>query len=104
MRSTKGCSEMAEAQMGAKIVRVRMKEGRTGLFFATSPDLTGLLVAEETIDGLKRAVPGAIEQMYAACGEPVVVTWVENSADSDRSCVAFPAALAKQALKDNAAA
>lgn len=94
---------MADAQMGAKIVRVKMKEGKTGLFFATSPDLRGLLVAEPTVDGLKRAIPDAITKMYAACGEQVVVTYVDNPPLEDGpQWVAFPAQLAKRALHEAA--
>jgi hypothetical protein len=93
---------MADAQMGAKIVRVKVKEGKTGLFFATSPDLKGLLVAEPTLDVLRRAIPNAISAMYAACGVPVVVTFIDNAPDDDQSWVAFPAEVAKQALRDAA--
>lgn len=86
------------ADAGAKIVRVKMKEGKTGLFFATSPDLEGLLVAEPTVDALWRTVPDAITQMYAACGERVMVTWVDNP-DEHQSCVAVPVEVAKRALE-----
>ena len=41
----------------ATVVRVKVEEGKTGLFYATSPDLRGLLVAEPTIDELEKAIP-----------------------------------------------
>lgn len=94
---------MADAAMGAQIVRVRLKEGKSGLFIATSPDLKGLLVAEKTVDALERAIPPAIAEMYAACGERVVVTWINNPADPQRSFVAFPAELARRALSEQSA-
>ena len=52
----------------ARIVRVKIEEGRTGLFYATSPDLKGLLVAEPTMDALEAAVPQAIADLYAVAG------------------------------------
>ena len=58
----------------AKVLRVKVEEGKTGLFYATSPDLKGLLVAEPTIDALEEAIPGAITDLFAACGVMVVVT------------------------------
>ena len=41
---------MTTATMKARIVRVKIEEGKTGLFYATSPDLKGMLVAEPTIN------------------------------------------------------
>ena len=63
----------------AKVVRVKVEEGKTGLFYATSPDLKGLLVAEPysrrplrmryslTADG--RGLAGALGPalVWAAC-------------------------------------
>jgi hypothetical protein len=104
MRVNEG-DAMADAIMGAKIVHIRVREGETGLLFATSPDLEGLLVAEPTRDALLRVIPNAITQMYAACGVSVVVTFVDNNGQSDgQSWVAFPAEVAKRALHEMAAA
>lgn len=90
---------MADAQMSAKFLRVQIKEGKSGIFLATSRDLKGLLVAEPTLSDLTRAIPVAIRQMYAACGVKVVVTASENPVDQDRSWVAFPAEIAKRELE-----
>ena len=63
----------------AQIVRIKIEEGKAGLFYATSPDLKGLLVAEPTIDALDAAIPAAIAELYAAaCGTKVVVTKARN--------------------------
>jgi hypothetical protein len=62
----------------AKVVRIKVEEGKTGLFYATSPDLKGLLVAEPTIDALDVAIPKVITDMFAACGVAVVVTQAGN--------------------------
>jgi hypothetical protein len=47
-------------------LRIEIEEWKTGLFCATSPDLRGLLVAEQTIDALEQAIPRAIGEMYTA--------------------------------------
>ena len=83
---------MADAQMSAKFVRVQIKEGKTGIFLASSRDLQGLLVVEPTLPDLHRAIPEAIRQMYAACGIDVVVT-VADPIDADRAWVAVPPAV-----------
>jgi hypothetical protein len=89
---------MADAKMKARVVRIQLEEGKTGLFFATSPDLKGLLVAEPTLDKLVTAIPAAIVEMYEACGVTVVVTKLDNEVDNLRSWVAVRADVAKQAL------
>jgi len=88
----------ASATMRAHIVRVKREEGKTGLFYATSPDLKGLLVAEPTLDGLERAIPQAITDLFAACGTRVVVTRADEQEDNLRSWVAFPSEIAKSEL------
>jgi hypothetical protein len=62
-------SMSATASTRAKIVRVKVEEGKAGLFYATSPDLRGLLVAEPNIDDLDVAISRAITDLYAATGE-----------------------------------
>jgi hypothetical protein len=81
----------------ATIVRVKIEEGKTGLFYATSPDLKGLLVAEPTIDALDEAIPQAIAELYAvACGAKVVVTKAKNDDPVFYPWVAIPAAEARR--------
>jgi hypothetical protein len=80
--------------MKAKIVRITIERGREGLFYAQSPDLRGLLIADSTLDGLRRNIPTAIAEMFEACDTPVTVTEVD---DGDCSWVAVPiAAVARQ--------
>jgi hypothetical protein len=90
--------DAAEAKLKAKIVRVKYERGKTSLLYATSPDLKGLLVAEHTWEALERAIPQAITDLYAACGEQVVVTRLDKDEDDVRSWVAFPSEVAAQAL------
>jgi hypothetical protein len=79
----------------AQIIRIKIEEGRTGLFFATSPDLQGLLVAERTIDELDEAIPEAIAELYAASGVKVVVTKAKDDSEFI-PWVAIPAHVARR--------
>jgi hypothetical protein len=80
----------------ALIVRVKIEEGKAGLFYATSPDLKGLLVAEPTIDALDEAIPGAIAELYEAiCGAKVVVTKAKDDSEF-YPWVAIPAHIARR--------
>lgn len=88
----------ASATMKARIVRIKYEEGKTGLFYAISPDLKGLLVAKPTMDALEEAIPAAIKEMYAACGVIVVVTKAEDDDPVYFPWVAIPADLAQRAL------
>src|SRR5690348_17313544 len=88
----------------ARIVHVVREEGKTGLFYASSPDLKGLLVAERTLDALDRAIPQAIADLYAACGEEVFVARLDDDEDRLRSWVAVPVDVAKQSLAQRSSA
>jgi hypothetical protein len=89
---------MTTSSMKAKTVRVRIEEGKTGLFFATSPDLKGLLAAEPTVDALHEAIPKAIVDLYGACGVAVVVSMLDQTDDAFQPWVAFPADVARREL------
>jgi hypothetical protein len=80
---------MTSSRLKAKIVRVTFEKGREGLFYAQSPDLKGLLVANADLGELKKEIPWAIEEMFDACDTPVTVTEIE---DDDNSWVAVPIA------------
>jgi hypothetical protein len=83
----------------AKVVNVKVREGKEGLFYATSPQLKGLLVAEPTLDALEAAIPKAISDLYLACGMRVLVTKVEDGDETGMTpWVAFPASVAQAAL------
>lgn len=84
----------------ARIVRIEFERGDAGLIFAVSPDLKGLVVAERTMEALEAAIPQAIMEMYAACGEAVVVSRVDAPSldEDDETWVAFPVELARKAL------
>jgi hypothetical protein len=90
---------MTDTLTKAKVVRVKVEEGRTGLFYATSPDLKGLLVAEPTIDALEEAIPRVITDMYAACGVNVVVTKAGDNDPDYFPWIAIPAEQARAALE-----
>jgi hypothetical protein len=83
----------------ATIVRVKVEEGKAGLFYATSPDLKGLLVAEPSIDALDAAIPRVITDMYAACGVHVVVTKARDEDPEFYPWVAIPADVAHRMME-----
>jgi hypothetical protein len=81
----------------ARIVRVKYDGGDAGLFFATSPDLRGLLVAKQTMDELVEAVPQAIRELYAADGIDMIVTPAPSYADPEFfRWIATPVEIARQ--------
>lgn len=83
----------------AKIVHIDFETGKTGRIFATSPEIRGLMIGRRTREELDMAIPQAIVDMYAACGEFVVVTRMENTQqDQNEAWVAFPAEVARKAL------
>ena len=50
----------------AKIVCTKIEQGREGLFYATSPDLKGLFVAEDSLEKLEKAIPGVTRDLTGA--------------------------------------
>jgi len=74
----------------AKLVKVVIEQGKSGAYFATSPDLDGLDVARMTIKELREAVPEAIACLYAARGISVSVSPVEENDEFDCQWVAVP--------------
>jgi hypothetical protein len=92
----------SNASLAAKIVRVKFDQGASGAYFATSPDLKGLLVSKMTMNAVQAEIPRAITELYAVCGLSVVVTPVEQNDDDDfeDTWVAVPAAVASIALAD----
>jgi hypothetical protein len=88
----------ASASTRAKIIRVKVEQGKAGLFYATSPDLKGLLVAESNIKDLDEAVSKGIAELYAACGEKVVVTKAQDDDPEFFPWVAIPAEVAEKVI------
>jgi hypothetical protein len=95
---------MTSASMEPKILRVKVEQDDVGLFFATSPDLQGLLVAEPTLEALDKAIPAAVKALYAACGLDVVVSKAEDDDQGDSSpWIAFRAEAARSELEGKSA-
>jgi hypothetical protein len=88
----------AATTMGPRIVRVEREQGKAGLFYATSPDLKGFIVAEKTRDALEKAIPQAIKDLYAAHGVEVIVSPADKPPEDREMWVAFPAEIARRAL------
>jgi hypothetical protein len=76
------------------IIRVKIERGKSGRFFATSPDLRGLVVGRPDADALFEAVPRAITDLYAAMGIDVVVTIAKNDDPEFYPWVAIPTEVA----------
>lgn len=88
---------------GAEIVRVIREQGEGGWFYATSPDLRGLLVTQPTLDRLDDTTPQAIMDLYTARGLHVILARLEGNNRNYRSWVAIPTALAAQAISQEEA-
>lgn len=82
----------------AKTLRVDIQRDAT-LFIATSPDLKGMLVAEHSFDELIAAIPSAVQDLFAACDVPVVVSQVDDGDEMSAPWVAFPAEIARKGLE-----
>lgn len=94
---------MTTATMKPKIVRVVVEADPVGVFYATSPDLKGLLVAERTLEALDREIPRAVRDLYAACGIIVFVSKADDghgNHDDETPWVAFPVELARRVLAE----
>jgi hypothetical protein len=90
---------MTSTTMKAQLIRIKIERGKSGLLFATSPDLKGLYVGKRTVEELEQAIPEIIAELYAACDVHVVVTKVEDSTHGDASpWVAIPISIAREAL------
>jgi hypothetical protein len=88
----------------AKRVRIRTEITASGLLVATSPDLKGLLVAKNSREELRKAIPQYIADLYAACGVRVLVTPLEDGAEDDQPWVAVPVEVARRAIEESDAA
>lgn len=76
--------------MKAKVVNISIERGESGAYFATSPELKGLLVSKMTIQDLYRDIPRAIAELYALCGIDVAVTAAEGGSEYEHPWVAVP--------------
>lgn len=49
-----------------RVMEIVIERGHAGLFYATSPDVHGLLVSGNSFDECIKAIPGAIADLKAA--------------------------------------
>jgi hypothetical protein len=63
------------------VLRIQIEADDTGLLFATSPDLHGLLVAKTSRSALEAAIPVAVANLFAADGHRVVVEKIGTDLD-----------------------
>jgi hypothetical protein len=82
----------------ASLIRVEIERGEKGLFYATSPDLRGLLVAKPTVEALESYIPQAIEELHSVKGEDVLVVKIANQ-DVSHLWVVLPISVAAEGLE-----
>jgi hypothetical protein len=86
---------VAEEIRAAKVIHIKREIGDGNWFYATSPDLRGMLVAEATLAGLDKMIPQVITDLYAARGIEVYVVPLDEGADGNEgprgAWVAVPA-------------
>lgn len=58
--------------MGQKTIKVEVKRGKTGLWYGTSPDLKGLLIAAKNEAQVLDDAPKTIAALYHASGVETV--------------------------------
>lgn len=80
----------------ARLIRIEFERGETGRIYAKSPDIKGLWIGRRSMEELEHDLPEAIAAMYAACGESVVVSKLENESTSGEAWVAFPSEIARR--------
>ena len=93
----------AKSQTKARIVRVKIDQGSAGLFYATSPDLRGLLVTGKTLPELRERIPVAITQLFEALDWHCTVIDAEGGDDAQAApmlqpWIAIPAHVAAAAM------
>lgn len=92
---------MTTSTTRAKLLRVKIERGRSGTYFATSPDVPGFeAVSKDLKDLEERLVPKYLADLYRAAGHPVVVTRLEEYDTEDvLSWVAVPLEVLRQGLE-----
>ena len=89
---------MDGSSLSTRLVRVDIEERHPGLFYATSIDLKGLFVAKQSIEEIYLAVPVSISALYEACGQPVIVEYLDSDDGDKAAWVAMPVVAAQAAL------
>ena len=90
---------MSQFDRRGEVIEITITEGDAGLFYATSNDLPGLLVAAEDVPSVIREVPGVIKMLFAAKEQAVEVFPVKRDQKSRAwPWVAIPAHVAAEAL------
>ena len=86
----------SEATLGATIVRVEIREGKHGTFYAYSDDIRGLVIAEASYEAVLREIPRTLTALYEACGQKIIV--VPAQRDNIIEWVKIPAHVAQAEL------
>jgi hypothetical protein len=86
---------MTTSFSNARRIRIRVEQGKkSGLFYARSPDLEGLLLAQPSLQSLHQDIPIAVRNyMDTAFGVQAIVLPLQEDGE-DESWVVIPAKLA----------
>jgi hypothetical protein len=91
---------MSATSQLAQIIRVKLSRDDRGVWTATSPTLKGLIVVSKNEDLLvSQLIPDAIVELYAACGQRVVIARAQRETEELLPWVVVPAALAKDGVE-----
>jgi hypothetical protein len=82
----------------ARVIRIKIMKGKTGLFYATSPDLRGLLIAQPTLDALKDEIPLAIAALYQASDMTMLIVRAKSNDTNFHMWVAMSEDFVRRAI------
>ena len=93
-------AKIEKTEPEAIFIRVHIKEDEEGLFFATSPDMSSLFVADGDLAGLMIEIPEVIRALLKAEKDHDFQIWRTRVADPDeRAWVAIPTHIASGAMR-----
>ena len=93
---------MSGSRTHAKVIRTRIVRDSNGVYSASSEDLKGLVAVSKDFTKLTELIiPRAIEDLYLAIGEEVIVDQLEDvsAASENVPWVAFPVMAARRSLE-----
>lgn len=74
---------MVAESSGTRLIRVKIEAKNNGLYVATSPTIKGLFVSTSYPERMDSAIKQAIVDLYAACGERVIVSKADDGDGED---------------------
>lgn len=89
-----------------QIIRVKLERSDSGLFFATSPDLSGVCVSHRDIHAIHDDIPNIIKLWFKThknidvqvFNEPLPDSWAQEVDSFEWKTIALPAEVAAAAM------